>query len=178
MHSPAGQSAIRLRRALAHGDADAASVLLPELDADHRIEILLGAALRDGRGEFAAAKLYAEAAGASATDPPAWHRVCIALATPGDTAADDIAAAWVASGRVPDTVRDRGRALTAVERTSLADAPEAALVACIGAGVGLEALLAEFADHPLFPAVNAYYQGGIRAMGWRPLLLLGIVPGR
>ena len=175
VHSPAGQSAIRLRRALAHGEADAAAALVPELDADHRIEILLGAALRDGRDGFAAAKLYLDAAGSDAADPTAWHRVCTALSSPGDTAADDIAAAWVASGRVPDAVRGGGRALSAAERAQLAEAPEAALVALIGAGVALDALLAAFADHPLYPAVNAYYRGGIRALGWRPCLLLGIV---
>lgn len=175
MHSPAGQSAIRLRRALAHGDPDTAAALVAELDTDHRIEILLGAALRDGRGEFAAAGLYLSAASLAEADPLAWHRVCTALASPGDSAADDIAAAWVASGRVPDTVRGGGRALTPEERGSLAETPEAALVDLIGAGVALAALLAEFADHPLYTAVNAYYQGGIRSMGWRPLLLLGIV---
>lgn len=172
MHSPAGQSAIRLRRALAHGDADTAAALLPDLDADHRIEILLGAALRDGRGDFAAARLYLEAEATG--DSAAWRRLCVALASEGDSSADDIAAAWVASGRVPDTVRGGGRALSAAERVQLTEAPEAALVASIGAGVALEALLAEFAAHPLFPAVQAYYRGGIRAMGWRPCLLLGI----
>lgn len=176
MHSPAGQSAIRLRRALAHGDAAAAAALAPQLDDDHRIEVLLGAALRDARGGFAAAREYLAIAGDA--DADAWLPLCTALATPGDTTHDDIAAAWVASGQVPDTVAGMDRALTHDERAELAANPEGALVGLIGAGAGLRALLAEFEGHPLILPVTAYYQGGICAMGWRPCLLLGIVaPG-
>ena len=169
MHSPAGQTAIRLRRALAEGRGADAAGLLPGLDEDHVVEILLGAALRDAREGFASARFFVALAG-TPLDAPGWQLLCEGLATAGDTGPDDLAAAWVASGQVPD---DIGPA-AATFGEAFGPGREATLVARIARGDPLGTLLAEYATHPLFPAVEAYYRGGIRAMGWRPLLILAI----
>ncbi|MSQ01972.1 MAG: hypothetical protein EXR71_08770 [Myxococcales bacterium] len=173
MHNSAGQAAIRVRHALATGDAAGAHAMIPELDDDHRIEVLLGASLRDGRNDFAATRAWA-----GAMRNGEWLPMCQALATTGDSSADEAAAAWVAAGRLPEGFNPGGRALTGHELASLHTAGELdrQLVGLITAGVALHALLAAFASHRLHPSVSAYYAGGIRALGWRPLLLLAIVP--
>ena len=173
MHNSAGQAAIRLRHALANGEAEGAHAMIPELDDDHRIEVLLGAALRDGRFDFAAARGWASAA---LTED--WLPMCRALATAGDSTADDAAAAWVAAGRLPEGFNSGGRSVTREELAALQATaqPDRQVVALIIAGVALEALLGAFAQHRLHSSVSAYYAGRIRALGWRPLLLLAIVP--
>ena len=143
--------------------------MLPGLDADHVVEILLGAALRDARGHFAAAQHFIALAG-TPLDDPGWRKLCDVLATPGETGPDDFAAAWVAAGRVPDVI---GSASPAAG-PPFNEGREATLVARIAGGAPLSELLDEYSAHPLFRAVEAYYRGGIRAMGWRPLLILAI----
>jgi hypothetical protein len=53
-----GQTGILLRRLLAEGQGEEAAALVPTLDEAHRIELLLGAALRDRREQFAGARLF------------------------------------------------------------------------------------------------------------------------
>ena len=114
MHNSAGQAAIRLRHALAIGDAAGAHALIPELDDDHRIEVLLGAALRDGRDNFAAARAWR-----ATVEAQDWLPLCHALATEGDNGVDDAAAAWVAAGRLPEGFNAGGRSLTPEELATL-----------------------------------------------------------
>ena len=177
MHSTSGQAAIRVRGALARGDARAAAALVPVLDEDHRIEILLGAALRDARENFAGTGLYLAAAATRRLDPPVWLPLCRHLGSPPDTSIDEIAVAWAAAGLVPEFWRPVGRELTPLEAIELrsSDQPDNVVCRLARDGVGGEAILPVFREHRLFPAVSAYYRGGIRAMGWRPLLFLGIV---
>ena len=65
--------------------------MLPGLDEDHVVEILLGAALRDAREGFASARFFVALAG-TPLDAPGWQLLCEGLATAGDTGPDDLAA--------------------------------------------------------------------------------------
>lgn len=145
---------------------------MPTLDSPHRVELLLGAALRDGRGGFAAARAWIAAEAGEGT----WDEVCRLLAAPGaDHTLDDLASAYVAEGRVPDRWIPEGRALDRDVRGPCADV---ATAAAYGAGVSGEALLDAFAELPLYAAVAAYYRKGtIHALGPRPLLVLAASGG-
>lgn len=173
-----GQQGIRLREALRRGDASAAAAELAALDHPHLVELLLGAALRDGREGFAAAHAFVRAwrAGPPAEGPlaPAWQEVLERLARPGpDDHLDRAAASWVASGRVPERWRAWGPA--PAEDPRRAPSPEAATARALAEGTGGRALLACFADLPLHPAVALYYEAGtIHALGTRPLLVLAM----
>lgn len=174
-----GQQGIRLREALRRGDAAAAALELSALDAPHLVELLLGAALRDGRDGFAAAHGFVRA---WAEGPPpeggglsaAWEELLSRLARPGpDDHLDRAAASWVASGRVPERWRAWGPAPAADPRR--APSPEVATARALAEGAGGRALLACFADLPLHPAVALYYEAGtIHALGTRPLLVLAM----
>ena len=144
MHSPAGQVAIRLRELLLSGDAAGAAALVAPLDADHRLEVLLGAALRDARDDHRAAALYLAAEATGALDAATWMPLCAHLSRPGDPSLDALAAAWTASGALPEHWHRRGRALTSAEAAALraAAAPDEALVALVAAGVAGPAILA------------------------------------
>jgi len=163
----AGQFAIHLRDALSAGDPDRAAALVCHLDQAHRIEVLLGAALRDGRDRFRAASMYLEASARPVT-AEAWLPLCVRLAGPVNPTWDEIAAGWVVRHRLGEP-RDHGSGPGPTSAT-----PEA-WVAAIRAGAGLDELLARSRHHLLCPAVSAYYRGKIRAMGWRPALLLVLV---
>ncbi|MDP2308930.1 MAG: hypothetical protein Q8P18_23105 [Pseudomonadota bacterium] len=170
-----GQTGIRMREALAGGDAPTAASLALALDEPHRIELLLGAALRDARGGWAAARLWLEAE-AGGEGPDRWLPVCRLLAAPGaDHALDQLAAAYVAEGRIPEVWPARGRPLDRNVRVPLADV---AVAEALMAGVSGPALLDAFADLPLYPAVAYYYRRGtIHALGARPLVILAASAG-
>ena len=169
-----GQTGIRLREALACGDWRAAAAEVPSLDEAHRVEILLGAALRDARGDWAAARAWLAAEAGHAD----WSEICRALAegTP-DHALDELASAWVAAGRAPDRWLPTGAPVGEGTRAALV-AAEADIVvaAALAAGVSGAALLEALVvarPGPLADAVAHYYRRGtIHALGVRPLLVL------
>lgn len=169
-----GQTGIRLREALAAGDAVAAAAAVPALDEAHRIELLLGAALRDARDGHRAAGLWLAAEAGRVR----WDALCAALCDGApDHSLDELASAYVAAGRAPDRWRPDG---SGVEEGTLAAlrAPEAdvAVAAALAAGVSGEALLDALLGvrpDPLAAAVAHYYRrGSIHALGPRPLLIL------
>ena len=162
-----GQAGIHFREALLRGDAGAALGCLPELDTAHHVELLLGAAIRDGRDDFAAAACYL------AGD---WPGLCARLAVPGaDHRHDEVAAAYVATGRAPSTWCATGFPPNGDVRGGL---PDARVAAALTAGVSGLALLDAFADLPLHAAVDHYYRvGSLHALGCRPLLILAITAG-
>jgi hypothetical protein len=170
-----GQTGIRMREALLAGDARTAASLAHALDEPHRIELLLGAALRDARGGWAAARLFlaADTHGAALAR---WWPVCRLLAEPGaDHTLDELASAYVAEGRAPDVWPRTG---APAPRIAL-DEPfaDVAVAAALAAGVSGGALLDALADRPLFPAVAHYYRRGtLHALGVRPLLVLAASP--
>lgn len=176
MNSPAGQAAIRLREALRQGDLDLAHGEIEGLDLPHRVEILLGGALRHEADGFAAVGAW-RAAQAHPVGHPTWRELCARLAAPATSAHDQRAAGWIASGLVPQALPHPGRADPPDMATRLAG-PEAesALVEALGAGAGAGALLAVWPEHPLLPAVREYVASAIGALGPRPLLYLAIVP--
>lgn len=163
-----GQLGIRLREALADGRWQVAQELLPTLDRPHRVEILLGTALRDGRNDFSAARLYVELETAGGD----WGRLFWMLGTgTADRSWDDLAAAYVAARQVPDRWIPEGRPLEADPTTS--EFPDVEVARHYGAGVGGRLLLECFRSSPLYPAVKLYYEeGNIHALGPRPLLVL------
>jgi len=176
-----GQTGIRMREALLAGDARAAASLAPALDGPHRVELLLGAALRDARGGWAAARLYL-AADAHGAGDARWWPVCRLLAEPGaDHTLDELAAAYVAEGRVPDVWRRARATVPAAPPPAAAELcgpfADVAVAAALAAGVPGETLLDALAERPLFPAVNHYYRRGtLHALGVRPLLVLAASP--
>jgi hypothetical protein len=174
VYAPPGQTAIRLRERLIAGEAAGAAALVAGLDEDHRLEVLLGAALRDAREGHAAAAAYLAAEATGRLDAATWLPLCERLTAPPDDHLDALAAAWTASAALPERWRPGGRALAPAEAAALRAAASAdtTLVALVAAGVGGEALLAAFAGRPLHRAVARYYAGRIRALGWRPLLVL------
>jgi hypothetical protein len=174
VHSPAGQAAIELREALWRGHVDQAASLVGALDRPHLVEVLLGGALRHGADGFAAVGAWRRATREPA-DPAGWRALCAALALPGDPSHDQRAAGWVASGLAPETVPVDGPALAPDPRFTGPEA-EAALLAALAAGAAVRSVLAVWPPHPLREAVAAYYEGGIAALGARPLLYLAIVP--
>ncbi|MDP2315674.1 MAG: hypothetical protein Q8P41_22440, partial [Pseudomonadota bacterium] len=145
------------------------------LDERHRIELLLGPALRDARGGWAAARLYL-AADAHDVGPARWWPVCRLLADPGaDHTLDQLAAAYIAEGRAPDVWLPDGRPPYRDVRVPYADV---AVADALAAGVAGDSLLEAFTDLPLFPAVAHYYRRGtIHALGPRPLLILAASGG-
>ena len=167
-----GQHGIRFREALADGHGALAVRLLPELDEAHRIELVLGEALRDGRDGFGAARRFADVDGRG----PVVEAIVLDLARPGaDRAPDELAAAYVAARRVPDRWLGAGRAVTRAEAAELRAEGQldVAVARLLGQGAGGLALLQCLADRPLFSAVNMYYRWGtIHALGPRPLLVL------
>jgi hypothetical protein len=174
-----GQTGIRLREALVSGDARTAAALALTLDEPHRIELLLGAALRDARGDWAAARLWLAAethGGAASAEPDRWWPTCRLLAEPGpDHTLDQLAAAYVAEGRIPEHWRPEGRPLDRDVHVTYADVPVAAALL---AGVSGLALLDAFADRPLHAAVAHYYRRGtIHALGARALVILAASVG-
>jgi hypothetical protein len=168
----AGQAGIALREALAAGDVEAALAGIFALDEAHRVEILLGAALRDAREDHRAARLYlaAEQGGGR------WDEVVRALADAGaDNRLDAIAASWVASGRAPERWTPCGRGLHDGEIQSLQVDREvdAEVVALLASGAGGLAILGALSARALYPPVAHYYRRGtIHALGCRPLLVL------
>ncbi len=162
-----GQAGIRLRESLLRGDVDGALACLPELDPPHRVELLLGAAIRDGRDDFASAGCYL------AGD---WPGLCARLAAPGaDHRHDEVAAAYVATGRAPSAWSPTGLPLQGDVRGGL---PDVRVAAALTAGVAGLALLDAFADLPLHAAVDHYYRvGSLHALGCRPLLILAMTGG-
>ncbi len=167
-----GQSGIRVRHALVGGDPLAAALLVPALDRAHRIEVLLGAALRDQRHDFAAAHLFVAT---EASAHPDWLPLC-RLLTEGEpeTSLDDLASAYIAEGRVPDRYRAAGLPLNAPLRGPPYDL---AVASALAAGVAGDALL-DALPGALQPAVAWYYRRGtIHALGPRPLLILAASMG-
>ena len=165
---PVGQSGIRLREALVAGDVAAAVEVVPALDVPHRVELLLGAALRDARDGFAAARCYLEGD---------WAALCARLADPApDLRYDHAAAAYVAAGQAPSEWRADGLPLG--DRDVRSGLPDFRVAAALRAGVGGLTLVDTFADLPLHPAVSHYYRiGSLHALGCRPLLILAMTAG-
>lgn len=163
-----GQAGIRWREALVAHDADTMVTLLDALDDAHRVELLLGEALRDARGGFAAARAWVRGDLAGA---------CRLLAAgEPDLRYDRLAAAYVAARRAPERWSPEGRALDREVRR--VPEPDVAVAEALAAGVGGRVLLAAFADLPLHPAVAAYYApGNLWALGCRPLLVLAATAG-
>lgn len=152
---PSGQSGIRLREALVRGDVAGALAEVPALDEAHRIELLLGAALRDDRDEGVDRYLGGD-----------WEGLCIFLAGEGRHAADLRAASLVAARRAPDRWQPNGR-----DWTGELDMETAA--AALLAGFGGLSLLDALRDRPRWTPVSAYYRlGTIHALGCRPLMTL------
>jgi hypothetical protein len=171
-----GQHGIRFREALHDGDAELACSLLASLDRPHEVELVLGAALRDGRDCFFAARNWLRA-----SDPEQRIALVASLARPGaDGQLDALAAAYVAERRVSDRWLPDGRPLSPSERLALSvSGPLDARVANLyGQGVGGLQLLDALSGRPLYSAVEAYYrQGTIHALGPRPLLILAAFEG-
>jgi hypothetical protein len=175
----AGQTGIRLREALAAGDGLRAAHLVGDLDTAHRIELLLGAALRDGREDFSSARAFPALLASGRDEPEAWRAFCVSLARPGaDRRLDDLAASWIAAGVAPDRWTPAGREPSADERVALRNArePDAVVARLLEQGRSGLAILDSLPIHPLLPAVSLYYrQGTIHALGPRPLLVASIV---
>ena len=157
MRDHAGQAGIRFRMALLDGDVAAMEAALPDLDDAHRIELVLGGALRDAREGHAAAHAYARGHVVEA---------CRRLVGIPDHSLDDRAAALVAARMAPERWQPRGTAAVAVK--SMEDA-----AAALSSGVGGEALLEAMSQRALHGPVSYYYRiGTIHALGVRPLLVL------
>jgi hypothetical protein len=153
-----GQAAIAVREALACGDAASALVGVPDLDEAHRIEILLGAAIRDCTDDHAAVRAWL------AGD---MSGLCERLSRPPDTRYDDVAVGLVVRHKVPEGWRPFGSGPNS-RVASLED-----VVAALAAGAGGLDLVAQLQDRLLHPAVLQYYRdGAIHALGVRPLLIL------
>lgn len=153
-----GQAAIAVREALACGDAASALVGVPDLDEAHRIEILLGAAIRDCTDDHAAVRAWL------AGD---MSGLCERLSRPPDTRYDDVAVGLVVRHKVPEAWRPFGSGPNS-RVASLED-----VVAALAAGAGGLDLVAQLQDRLLRPAVLQYYRDGtIHALGVRPLLIL------
>lgn len=173
-----GQTGIRLRAALAAGDARLAAALAPELDDAHRVEILLGAALRDARRGHAAAHLFLalDALDDRVAGPARWWPLCrLFVEGEPDRRLDDLAAAYVAERRAPDRWRPSGAPLAPDAAAAIRGAPfpDVAVAAALAAGTAGDALLDAFADLPLHRPVAVYYRRGtLHALGARPLLIL------
>lgn len=168
---PVGQAGILLREALLRQDARAMAACIPVLDEAHRVELLLGAALRDGRQDHLIARLYMVLAASDLPMEVRFWPVCRLLCEgEPDTAFDDLASAYVAERRVPDRWVPEG----APAPSRLLGAPtDVAVADAYAAGVGGLALLDIFVGHPLYAAVAHYYRvGTIHALGPRPLLIL------
>ncbi len=162
-----GQTGILLRRLLAEGRGEEAAALVPTLDEAHRIELLLGAALRDRREHFAGAGLYL----ACETGAAPWEKLCHWLAQPADHSLDELAAGYIAEGRAPEKWLPTGLPMQFSPRQ--APLPDLATATQLQAGVAGLALLDTFSDVSLYPAVSLYYRrGSIHALGPRPLLCL------
>ncbi|MSP54307.1 MAG: hypothetical protein EXR69_01670 [Myxococcales bacterium] len=157
-----GQAAIAVRQALADGNGDLAFAHVAGLDLAHRIEVLLGAAIRDRRDDFAAVR--------------AWYAgdlraMCVLLAVPPDTALDDAAVGLIVAGRVEERWRPHG--------SPVGDGRGAwaGVAAAVADGVGGLALVACLRDRLIHRAVLQYYvEGTIHALGVRPLLILAASP--
>ncbi len=157
-----GQRAIRFRDAIVAGDAALAARWAGELDEAHRYEVLLGDAVRDGRGDFAAAGAFLS--GEANGD---WLPLCRALLGEADTALDDEAASLVAARVVPDRWVVGGRPL-AERLYTMDDAARA-----YAAGIDGLTIVDAFAHEPLHAAVWRYYRRGtLFALGPRPMLVL------
>lgn len=150
---PPGQAGIRFRDALLAQDPRAMRAWALQLDEAHTIELILGAALRDGRGRFAAARAFARG-----------EDILDRLLGEPDHSADEAASAWIAAGRIDDRWRPDGTPDSGGD-----------LVEAYAAGVGGLVLLKRFVGRPLHAAVSMYYRrGSIHALGPRPLLILGV----
>lgn len=151
-----GQAAIAVRHALAAGDAAAACDAVPDLDDAHRIEILLGAAIRDGKEDFAAVGWWL------AGD---MEQLCATLASPPDTRLDDRAVGLIIRRRAPEHWLPGGDA-------PRVNTPED-VAAALASGAGGLAILDQLQDRLIYAAVREYYERGtIHALGVRPLLIL------
>ena len=162
-----GQTGILLRRLLVEGRAEEAAALVPDLDRAHRIELLLGAALRDRREHFAGATLYLACEAGAAP----WPQLCRWLTQPADHSLDELAAAYIAEGQAPEKWLPTG--LPVQNSPRLSPLPDVATATQLRAGIAGLALLDTFSDVSLYPAVSFYYRrGSIHALGPRPLLSL------
>ena len=107
-----GQMGIVFRTALLRGDAAGAARAAAELDVPHRVELLLGGALRDAREDFISSRLYLDLAGPTSeaglgeTAVEAegrWFPLTSRLVDPAvDMHLDTLAAGYVAGRRVPE----------------------------------------------------------------------------
>lgn len=164
-----GQVGIPFRMALLQQDIAGMLACLPDLDPVHRVELILGAALRDGRDDFAAARLFV-ALDQGTSDDWEWIFQKLCLPSP-DRQYDDLAAAYIAARQVPDHWSFTGTALQ--NNPLLHPLPDRSVADQLQAGVSGPALLEALREISLYPAVALYYrQGGIWAMGPRPLLIL------
>jgi hypothetical protein len=165
-----GQTGILLRRLLAEGRGEEAAALVPRLDPAHRIELLLGAALRDRRENFRGAALYL----ACEDGAVPWEELCIWLGQPADYSLDELAASYIAEGRAPEKWLPTGLPPSSSPRAL--PFPDLSVAAQLQAGVSGLDLLDTFSDVSLYPAVSHYYRkGSIFALGPRPLLSLAAV---
>lgn len=185
---------IVFRTALLRGDAAAAARAAVELDVPHRIELLLGAALRDARDDFGAAGMYLSAAGPaseaglgeSAEEAGRrWSPLTSRLVDPGvDHHLDALAAGYIAGRRAPDRWQPEGvlpeafRVLRVPGWWRGVDFPEVIVAAALAGGAGGRAVLDTFSDAAPYAAVDHYYRvGTIHALGPRPLLALAAWAG-
>lgn len=166
-----GQMGIEWREAWLARDVPRMAALAPSLDLAHRVELLLGEALRDARDGFRRALAWFE------VRDDDWGPFCRLLAEgEPDRRWDVLAAAYVAARRAPERWTATGRPLDRDVRG--APLPDVAVAAALLDGVAGEALLDAFADLPLHRAVSAYYRvGTLHALGCRPLLTLAAVAG-
>lgn len=148
---PPGQAGIRFRDALLAQDLPLMRAWAAQLDEAHVIELILGAALRDGRDDFGAARAFASG-----------EDILDRLLGEPDHRADEAASAWIAAGSIDDRWRPEGTVDNGRD-----------VVAAYAAGVSGLALVDRFVDRPLHAAVSMYYRRGtIHALGPRPLLIL------
>ena len=158
-----GQAAISVRHALLAGDMSLALAQVSLLDEAHRIEILLGAAIRDDKEDFAAIRAW----GVGDTSG-----LCHVLARPPVTDLDDGALRYIVTRVVSERWTPNG-----LPSPKVSTMGEAATALSNGAS-GLS-LLHQLHDRLHYPAVRAYYtEGTIHALGCRPLLILAASPRR
>jgi hypothetical protein len=172
----AGAAAVRARTALVAGDVDGVRVALPEMDEAHRVEVLLGAALRDSRDGFGGLGRWREARARPLQDP-AWHALVgwLVAAEPQD--ALDVLAAGVLL-RPDGAGALRGRPEAPPQDLARMDAT----VRWLRAGGDARSWLVH-RDADVHAQAVADYLGWtddgprIRALGLRPLLVYGALRG-
>jgi hypothetical protein len=158
------QAGIRFRSCLVAGDMEGAQQAVKELDQPHLVELLLGAALLDGRGDFEVARRWVEIE----ENGGDFSELCSLLLGEPDTRLSDQAAGWVVQFRLGESWVPEGRAPTGEQDLE-------GLIRQLKEGAGGLALLEFFKNSPLYKPIYAYYRlGSIHALGFRPLLLLAL----